>query len=106
MPKVVVSRTLTSPDWNASVVADPALVRKAVDAADGPSYVFGGLQTVAALAEADLIDEYQIFVHPIVLGAGTRFFPPLARRQAMTLVEARTFDGTVTSLRYARAREV
>jgi dihydrofolate reductase len=59
---------------------------------------------VAALAEADLIDEYQLFVHPILLGAGTPLFPPLAARQAMTLPEPRTFDGRVAGLRCGRAR--
>ena len=104
MPKAVLSRTLTQADWNATVVADAARVRELADAADADAYVFGGGQTVAALAEADLIDEYQIFVHPVVLGGGTPFFPPLADRQAMTLVESRTFDGRVAGLRYARAR--
>ena len=79
-------------------------MRELADAADGDAYVFGGSQTVAALAEADLIDEYQIFVHPVVLGGGTPFFPPLADRQAMTLVESRTFDGTVVGLRHVAVR--
>jgi dihydrofolate reductase len=104
MPKAVVSRTLTSADWNATVVADPARVRELADAADGDSYVFGGSRTVAALAKADLVDEYQIFVHPVVLGGGTPFFPPLSERQVLALVEARTFDGRVAGLRYARVR--
>jgi dihydrofolate reductase len=105
MPKVVVSRTLTGADWNATVVADPVAVRELADAADGDSYVFGGSRTVAALTGADLVDEYQIFVHPVVLGGGTPFFPPLTDRQAVTLLESRTFDGRVTGLRYARAQE-
>jgi dihydrofolate reductase len=105
MPKAVVSRTLTGAEWNATVVADPARVRELADAADGDSYVFGGSRTVAALAEADLVDEYQIFVHPVVLGGGTPFFPPLTDRQPMALLESRTFDGRVAGLRYGRARE-
>jgi hypothetical protein len=39
-----------------------------------------------------------------VLGGGTPFFPPLSDRQAMTLVESRTFDGRVAGLRFARER--
>lgn len=105
MPKAVVSRTLQSAEWNATVVSDPAGVRALADAADGDAYVFGGSRTVAALAEADLVDEYQIFVHPIVLGGGTPFFPALDQRQAMTLIESRVFDGRVAALRYARQRE-
>lgn len=104
MPKAVVSTTLIRADWNARVVADPARVRELADTAVGDAYVFGGSQTVAALAEADLIDEYQIFVHPVVLGAGTPFFAPLATRQDMTLLQSRTFDGRVAGLRYARER--
>jgi dihydrofolate reductase len=105
MPKVVVSRTLTGAGWNATVVADPAEVRELADAADGDSYVFGGSRTVAALAQADLVDEYQMFIHPVVLGGGTPFFPPLTDRQAMTLLQSRTFDGRVAGLRFARVRE-
>jgi dihydrofolate reductase len=105
MPKAVVSRTLTGAEWNATVVADPVRVRDLADTADGDSYVFGGSRTVAALAEADLVDEYQIFVHPVVLGGGTPFFPPLTDRQPMALLESRTFDGRVAGLRYGRARE-
>jgi dihydrofolate reductase len=105
MPKVVVSRTLTGAEWNATVVADPTGVRELADAADGDSFVFGGSRTVAALAQADLVDEYQIFVHPVVLGGGTPLFPPLTDRQAMTLLDSRTFDGRVAGLRFARARE-
>jgi dihydrofolate reductase len=105
MPKAVLSRTLGSADWNATVVPRPAELRQLADAADGDAYVFGGPTTVAALAQADLIDEYQIFVHPVVLGGGTPFFPQLAERQAMALVESRTFDGRVASLRYARVRD-
>ena len=43
-------------------------------------------------------------IHPVVLGGGTAFFPPLAQRQAMALVESRTFDGRVAGLRWARER--
>jgi len=102
MPKAVLSRSMTEADWNATVIADANQLRELADAADGDTYVFGGSQTVAALAEADLVDEYQIFVHPVVLGGGTPFFPSLAHRQAMTLIESRIFDGQVAGLRYAR----
>ncbi|MGI8870227.1 MAG: dihydrofolate reductase family protein [Mycobacteriales bacterium] len=87
------------------MLPDPASLRDLACTAGGHVYVFGGSQIVAALAEVDLIDEYQIFVHPVVLGGGTPFFPPLTDRQAMKLVELRTFDGHVAALRYARLRD-
>lgn len=104
MPKVVVSRTLTSADWNSTVLRDVAGLRALADAADGDTYVFGGPRTVAALAESDLVDEYQLFVHPVVLGGGTPFFPSLGDRQAMRLIGSRVFDGRVAGLRYVRER--
>jgi dihydrofolate reductase len=71
---------------------------------EGDIYLFGGAETVAAFARLDLIDEYQLFVHPIVLGGGVPLFPALDHRQSMSVVEARVFDGTVTGLRYRRER--
>jgi dihydrofolate reductase len=103
MPKVVVSRTLEQADWNTTVVSDVDGVARVAAAAPGTTYVFGGAEVVHGLAERDLVDEYQLFVHPIVLGGGTPLFAP-GRRDAMRRVEARTFDDNVSALRYARTR--
>jgi dihydrofolate reductase len=104
MPKAVLSRTLTEAGWNATIVNEPAEIRELADSTSGDTYVFGGSKTVAALAKADLIDEYQMFIHPVVLGGGTPLFPSPIERQSMKLVESRTFDGRVAGLRYARDR--
>jgi dihydrofolate reductase len=102
MPKLVFSRGLEKADWNSTVVREigPDLRERL----DGDAYLFGGAEVVHAFAQHDLIDEYQIFVHPVILGGGTPLFPDLPARQGMSLVEARTFDGTVAGLRYARTR--
>lgn len=102
MPKVVISRTRTSADWNATVLPDVDRVRDLAETANGDAYVFGGSQTVAALAKADLIDEYRAFVHPVLLGGGTPFYPRLPERRALKLVETRAFDGRVVALHHAR----
>jgi dihydrofolate reductase len=102
MPKIVLSRTLTEADWNTTVIDDPARLRQIADAADGDTYVFGGSATVAALEAEGLVDEYQVFVHPVLLGAGRPFFPANTHRQAMTLTDSRVFDGAVVGSRYAR----
>jgi dihydrofolate reductase len=98
MPKLVLSRSLATADWNSTVVRDVADVRAHL-AGPGDAYLFGGTETVHALAGHDLIDEYQVFVHPVTLGGGTPLF---AADQRLTLVENRTFDDTVVGLRYAR----
>jgi dihydrofolate reductase len=102
MPKAVLSHTLTGSDWNSTVVADPARIRELADSADGDTYVFGGSKTVAALEAAGLIDEYQLFVHPVLLGEGRPFFPQLPARARMALVDSHVFDGSVVGSRYSR----
>lgn len=47
-----------------------------------------------------LIDEYHLFVHPVILGAGTPFFPALDDRIGLKFVESRTFGSGVIYLRY------
>ena len=69
MPKVVYSRTLERADWNATVVHDvvPADVL-ALKAQPGADLVLGGADLAAEFARHDLIDEYRLYVHPIVIG--------------------------------------
>jgi dihydrofolate reductase len=61
----------------------------------------GGAGLAASLAEKDLIDEYRLFICPVVLGGGTPFFPPLAKRLDLELIETQTFS-QVVYLRYRR----
>ena len=49
-----------------------------------------------------LIDEYRLFVCPVVLGGGTPYFPALDERINLELVETRTFGSRVVYLRYRR----
>ena len=81
-PKWVVSRSLTSVGPNATLVANDSekLIRKLK--ADLPGQIFvGGPALAQSLTEAGLIDEYRIYLRPVVLGGGQPFFagpcPPL-----------------------------
>jgi len=61
-----------------------------------------GAGFAATLIRLDLIDEYRIFVNPVVLGGGTPYFPPLAAKLDLELVETRTFGSRVVYVRYRR----
>jgi dihydrofolate reductase len=103
IPKVVFSTSLTTVQGNARL-ARHGLVDEAValqNRPGGPVSV-GGARLAAALAEKDLIDEYRLFVNPVVLGGGVPFFPPLPKRLTLGLVETRTFS-QVVYLRYRRS---
>jgi dihydrofolate reductase len=100
-PKIVFSRTLARVEWNSRLVRDDAageVVR--LKAQPGFDMDVGGPTAASTLMRAGLIDEVRVFVHPVILGAGTRFFPALDNRIVLKLLETRTFGSGVVYLRY------
>jgi dihydrofolate reductase len=103
-PKYVVSRTLEKADWNTEVVGEDVVARLTALKESGTSMVmFGGSDLAASLTEEGLIDDYQVFVHPVVLGGGKPAFPREEKRHGLRLVESRVFDSQVVLMRYRRA---
>jgi dihydrofolate reductase len=105
--KYVVSGTLGDPRWEPTTVlpADelPETVR-ALKAEPGRDIVTtGSITLVHALIEAGLVDEYRLFVYPVVLGRGRRLFPDGTSLPALRLVETRPFRSGVVLLRYRPA---
>jgi dihydrofolate reductase len=102
MPKIVFSRTLERADWNTTVVRD-VVAQDIMDlkAQPGGDLVLGGANLAATFMRLDLIDEYRLYVHPVVIGQGNALFPPDARMQ-LRLSETRTFGSGVVLLRYER----
>ncbi|TFV88904.1 dihydrofolate reductase family protein [Blastococcus sp. CT_GayMR16] len=104
MPKVVFSRSLEHADWNSTVVrdVDPAEIRR-LQAQPGGDMAVGGARLADAFRRLDLIDEYRIYVHPVLLGEGTPLFRPAERPVGLRLLETRAFGNGVVLLRYERA---
>ena len=101
MPKVAFSRSLGEADWNTRVAGDPvAEVQRLREQPDTWHVLFGGAEIASAFMQAGLIDEYVLFVHPVVLGGGTSLFGGLDQRLGLELASARTFDPGVVELRY------
>jgi len=104
IPKVVFSTTLEEVQGNArlasgDVAGEVARLREA----PGEGVVsVGGAGLASTLIKLDLIDEYRLFVVPVVLGGGTPYFPPLDRAIPLELLETRTFGSGVSYLRYRR----
>ena len=102
LPKVVFSTTLESVEGNARLVRGDAVAEVArlkEEPGEGALGV-GGAGLAASLVRAGLVDEYGLFVYPVVLGAGTPFFPTVGDRISLELVETRTFGSRVVYLRY------
>jgi dihydrofolate reductase len=103
-PKVVFSTTLGRVDWNSRLVSDDAAGEVArLKVLPGFDMNVGGPTTASTFARLRLIDEYRLFVHPVILGAGTPFFPALDDRIGLRLVETGTFGSGVVYLRYQMA---
>ena len=97
LPKIVFLSTLTSVEGNARL-ATRGLAEELADMEGHVSVGGPGLATEAARLR--LIDEYRLFVSPVVLGGGTSFFPPDVRLD-LELAETRAFGrGQVLYLRY------
>ncbi len=103
LPKIVFSRTLDRVEGNARLVRDGVAEEVAkLKEQPGKDLAVGGAGLASTLIKLDLIDEYRLFVSPVVLGAGTPYFPALQERINLELVETQTFGSRVVYVRYRR----
>lgn len=102
--KYVVSSTMTDPEWqNSSVVSgDPVADTRRLKEQSGRDIVVTGSITLChTLIEAGLVDEYRLFVYPVVQGRGRRLFPDGFELPELSLLEAKAFRCGITYSRYA-----
>ncbi|MEX2458905.1 MAG: dihydrofolate reductase family protein [Actinomycetota bacterium] len=106
-PKYVASRTLKAPlEWENSTllqgdVADA--VRKLKEEDGGDLQVVGSSQIAHALAEAGLVDEYRLMIHPIVVGTGKRLFADPGPKIPLKLIDSKVSKTGVLIVRYEPA---
>ncbi len=102
-PKVAFSRTLKSAGWKGTRLLDN-LNKDAILALKGESggniMIFGSASVVKQIAALGLVDEYQLLVNPVVLGAGLRLFDDSAGKANLQLADSRTFKSGIVFLRY------
>lgn len=107
-PKYVVSTTLQTADWNNSTLIQANVIeeiRKLKQQPGGTIGIIGSATLVHSLLEADLIDEIQVLVHPIVLGKGVRLFVDGGRPARMKLVDSQILANGVVFLSYQIERQ-
>lgn len=107
MPKVVFSRTMDKVEWSNTILIKDEMIDsvRRLKKERGPDMVIlGSGSIVAQLAGAGLIDEYQIVVVPLVLGAGRTMFEGLKQKIDFKLVQSRVFGNGNIFLRYEPGR--
>ncbi len=106
MPKYVVSRTLTDPEWTNTTVLDGDLTESVAmlkERHDGDIVVHGSVSVAQALIENNLVDELRLMVFPVILGQGKRLFGETSDKKALRLAESKTVGDGVTILVYRPA---
>ena len=100
--KYVVSTTLEAPEWNnTTVIAADAIAE--LKRSDGPEIqVHGSPGLIQTLLERDLIDEYRLWIFPLVIGGGKRLFGDGAIPIGLRLVDSRATATGVTVNTYVR----
>ena len=104
-PKLVASRTLGGSDWHGTRVVRDGLEDEIRSLKRQPGKgisIQGSASIVQALGRADLIDEYRLFVHPVMLGAGTPLFAGGAGRQDFELADLKRYANGVVAMTHTR----
>jgi dihydrofolate reductase len=96
IPKIVFSRTLKKVDWKnttlkGEIIKDEIVELKQSQNGGSKNMIVGSPGLIVALMQLDLIDEYQLCVHPIILGTGLRLFKNINDRINLKLLKTKTF---------------
>lgn len=101
--KYVVSSTITDPEWeNSTVLSGPLAeeITRLKEQEGRDIVVTGSIQLARGLIAAGLVDEYRLFVYPVVLGTGARLFSEATQVPDLELVETRGFNGGIVLSTY------
>jgi dihydrofolate reductase len=103
LPKIVFSKTLEKVEGNARLVSN-GVVEEVTKLKEQPGkdLAVGGAGLASTLIEGDLVDDFRLFISPVLLGGGTPYFPALHERLNLELVATQTFGSRVVYVRYRR----
>ncbi len=100
-PKVVFSTTLEKVDFGSRLVREDVAGEVAKLKSQPGNYLSaGGPGLIASLMRFGLVDEFWLYISPIILGGGKRLFPKLKSAMPLELMETRRFDAGLTLMRY------
>jgi dihydrofolate reductase len=108
MRKIVFSKTLEKVEWNNSRLVKNNIVEEVAKLKQGPGkdvIIYGSASIVQTLMNLGFIDEYQLLVHPVVLGSGKPLFKNNKVRINLKLVKTKTHSSGVVVLCYQPTRK-
>lgn len=101
-PKIVFSNTLKNVDWKSAKLANRALDEEVLELKKQPGkdILVGCRSIIIQLMKLNLIDEFQLCIHPVVAGGGLPFFENMTDRSILKLVKSKTLSGGAVVLYY------
>lgn len=105
--KIVFSHTLKKVDWKNTKLATRSLKEEVLELKQqtGKAILAGSPSVIAALTKLDLIDEYQLCVHPVILGSGLILFKNISDMKNLKLIKTKTFGSGAIVLYYEPERK-
>ena len=106
-PKIIFSHTLKNVDWKSAKLASQDLEKEVLELKEQPgkSVLVGSPGLIVALTKLNLIDEYQLCIHPVIAGSGLPLFKNISEKIMLTLVKIKTFGGGAIILYYKPIQE-
>ena len=107
-PKIVFSRTLSQAPWGpATIISDdvPGCVSELKQTPGKDLFLFAGATLAQSFMKLDLIDEYRLLIHPIVLGSGLALFRNGDTERALVRQQVKTFRSGIVAVHYERQRQ-
>ena len=106
IPKIVFSKTLANTNWDSAKLSDCPLNEKVMELKQqsGKYISVGSRSLIIQLLNSNLIDEFQICIHPIIEGKGLRLFDQIKDRITLKLNKTKTLNSGATILFYEPIR--
>lgn len=102
VPKIVFSHTLKNTGWDSATLSNQSIEEEVLQLKQqsGKDIFVGSRSLIIQLMNLNLIDEYQICVHPVVAGNGLPLFENISDRTIFKLIKTKTFGGGAIVLYY------
>jgi dihydrofolate reductase len=107
IPKLVFSNTLKDTNWDSAKLSDRPLNEKVLELKQqsGKDILVGSRSLIIQLLNSNLIDEFQICIHPIIEGQGLRLFDQIKERIMLKLIKTKTLNSGATVFYYEPTRK-
>jgi len=107
IPKIVFSHTLKNTGWDSARLSDQAIEEEVLELKQqsGKDILVGSRSLIIQLMKLNLLDEFQLCIHPVVAGTSLPLFENIKDRTVLKLIKTKTFSGGAVTLYYEPTNE-